>query len=500
MKVPAGSLLGRPSLMLTIIRGELKMLLTRFVPPVGALALMLSAGGISVGLAADVQPVLPSDAAPAVVSSFTLPSDLLPASAVPYMFRTDPTGQLVDNSTSTPKETTDNLFLTYSIRSPGIRLDTPVTACQYYLVIKAVTGCGPNGELQGAVTFDQWKQAVKIDKYGPSGQTNIGHFINQVDLNLTRDHHMISYGPTQLAGYVCNHSGSAPTAADPSGLFPPQDEVDALIKDIKQNKHLIACVAMEFSSRDTPPGTKPFTKFWIFGANGDLLSTVDLDGRGPKGVPNVCTACHGGKFDYENASGQFDKTVNTGRPAGDLGAHFLPFDMANFAFSSKLSQANREEAIFKLNLDVFTTENSLWFVDPSGFINANTLGSASIAQLINQWYDFNVTPSNAAPQFNSNFSLAPTWDFDTNHQQAYKNAISHSCRTCHVAMDNAAFELNSGLVTSALVCSHVMPNSKVTFDRFWLSQRTDVPGQPPQPAGGQPNYLSFVAPPVCNYP
>jgi hypothetical protein len=318
---------------------------------------------------------------------------------------------------------------------------------------------------------------------------------------------LISYGPNQLAGYVCNHDGSKPTAEDQTGLFPTQEEVDVLIRDIRRDRHLIACVAMEFSADveykgDAATGTA-FTKFWIFGPTGALLSTVDLDGRGPKGVPHVCTACHGGDFASETfnpATNHLEFDPNKGP---NLHSHFLPFDMSNFAFSSKLSDPERERAIFKMNLDVYNTENTLWHRDPNtGLIAAGGFASASIAQLIQGWYG-DVSASNSTPNFDHNFVPGNNWDFS--YHDSYQNAVAHSCRTCHVAMENFAFEVNPDLVASLgqnVVCNlHNMPNSKVTFDRFWLSQDPTVPGQPPQPAGGQPYYLSLMfAQQQCNKP
>ena len=116
----------------------------------------------------------------------------------------------------------------------------------------------------------------------------MAHFINQVDLNLTRMIDPTPYVPEQLAGYVCNHVGSTPTIEDPTGLFPNQIEINNLIKDIRRKhpRDLLACVAMEFSAElkytGAPQNGVPFTKFWIFAPDGKLLSSVDLDGRGAR--------------------------------------------------------------------------------------------------------------------------------------------------------------------------------------------------------------------------
>ena len=423
----------------------------------GVVAFAMAAVGPSAGFAGNQ-----NNQPPAPAPSYPLPSGNVPANPVPYPFSSDPaTGELVPN---TPTQTSDNWFLTYPDR-----LDSPASACEYYKSIGAVEDCLADGTFVKPITFEIWKQLVKIDKYATDGKKDdVAHFVNQVDLNLTRNHHMISYWPNQLAGYVCNHSGPDATVADPTRLFPTQAEIDLLVRQIRRHQNLVACVAMEFSPAveykggGQPTGTA-FTKFWIFGPEGALLSTVDLDGDGPKGVPQVCTACHGGPFDPAASS------------SGDLGAHFLPFDIANFAFSSGLTDQEREKAIFAMNLNVYNSE----ITRTTGYPGQQhpSLGSDSIVQLIKGWYG-DVSASNTSPVLDRNF-VPPAWK--TYAPVAYAGAVAHSCRTCHAAMDSYAFELNplsASDVTNYVCTGHEMPNSKVTFDRFWLSGQMGVPGQP----------------------
>ena len=104
-----------------------------------------------------------------------------------------------------------------------------------------------------------------------------------------------------MAAYVCNHPGAAADPnVDPTGLFPAQSGIDTAIDNVlkvdaahPQGRNLVACVAMDRSS-DTVDvnGNKtrdhfgePFTRFLIFGPNGDLLPSVNLDGNGEKFVP-----------------------------------------------------------------------------------------------------------------------------------------------------------------------------------------------------------------------
>src|SRR5262249_23701603 len=105
--------------------------------------------------------------------------------------------------------------------------------------------------------------------------------------------------------------------------------------------------------------------------------------------------------------------------------------------------------------------------------------------LIKRWY----------PQDVVGFALdaRPAPPYGDDPDKFYSAVVARSCRTCHIAMDHANFELiDPKPLLSNLVCgqaaqtfqipqtpsSYVMPNAQVTFDRFWLSELADVPGQP----------------------
>jgi hypothetical protein len=462
----------------------------------GGVVLGLSMAGLSFSLAGNPPPNDPMTAPPPS-SSWSSP-DLNPP-ATPFPLPSDAASVAGAGH-----------FLTYDTNRG--HTDTAASACAYYDAIGAGTCDVGTGKLTSSTTFEKWKHDVKIDKYALNGQkTDIAQFVNQVDLNLTRDHHMISYGPDQLAGYVCNHKGPRPTVADPTALFPPKIEINRLISTIKHKVDLVACVAMEYSVNVKYTGSSstghPFTRFWIFvpdptsGSNDLVLATsVDLDNRGPKFVPGVCTACHGGTFAYEDASGAFSKTKSA---MGDLDAHFLPFDMANFAFSSKTSKERREDEIFALNLNVHNTENTRTTADPTKAIVASD-GSLSITKLIAGWYakGGGITKANMEPTFDPDF-IADAWNTSSDLRVAYHDVIAHSCRTCHAAMDNKAFELTPGLanVPGVACASYDMPNSLVTFNRFWLSNKgAMVPGQPASTVSQPATLAAHLYNSPCNPP
>lgn len=89
---------------------------------------------------------------------------------------------------------------------------------------------------------------------------------------------------------------------------------------------------------------QPFVRFLIFGPNGQLLPSINLDGRREKFVPGTCVVCHGG----DHYAGKFPED---GSGAANVGGHFLPYDVGNFEFSSKLGlhDQDQEQAIFHLN-------------------------------------------------------------------------------------------------------------------------------------------------------
>jgi len=71
---------------------------------------------------------------------------------------------------------------------------------------------------------------------------------------------------------------------------------------------------------------QPFIRFLIFGPSGQLLPSINLDGRREKFVPGTCVVCHGG----DHCAGKFP---DDGTGAADVCGHFLPYDVGNFEFS-----------------------------------------------------------------------------------------------------------------------------------------------------------------------
>jgi hypothetical protein len=353
-------------------------------------------------------------------------------------------------------------------------LDSRLGACKYYQAVGAVKGCGPNGELLGATNYQDWQKAVKIGKYAKVGvPTFKASYINKVDLNLARVHQSITYGPNQTAAVVCNHLGP------PDFFNPSQAEIDTAVENAVANKNLVACVAMDYSISPGVNNNQPFIRFLIFGPSGQLLPSINLDGRREKFVPGTCVVCHGG----DHYAGKFPED---GSGFANVGGHFLPYDAGNFEFASKpgLQKCDQEEALFNLNRNVLNA-------GPTGAEQDLIAGNPG-------WYTpsaASTCPSSVKHVLNENF-VPPSWaSQDATSVSFYQTVIARSCRTCHVAMiegfnfdHNANVTISGGTdqlpggsfdfeVTACGVSSsdtnpqrwYTMPNSLVTFNRFWLS-------------------------------
>jgi hypothetical protein len=354
--------------------------------------------------------------------------------------------------------------------------DTAESACQYYKAIGAVKNCGPNGELEPNFNFDQWKRmngfAVNpdMDRNGTafdfidqliswlfSGEVS-ALYLNAQDLNLGRAMHG-RQDKDKVAYYVCNYE---------------------TIEDARFNKGLKACVAMDYSvvAKDVNEG-KPFTKFYVFDNHGKLTPAVELDRQGPKFVPGLCVACHGG----DNYPQKLNSSTREGFPEDgtghpDLSARFLPFDLDNFEYLDhpQFTRKAQEPQFRQLNQFIFGTN-----VAPV------------VEQLLYGWY-----PRRYSTQ-QSNF-VPPGWDLDRDPaiqdpslqfspRELYREVVKPSCRTCHSVMAEGInwstyekFRGDSGTI-QPFVCGDndpknknaVMPNAMVTLDRFWLSQHPHQP-------------------------
>lgn len=267
--------------------------------------------------------------------------------------------------------------------------------------------------------------------YQPSIQAT---YFNKGDLELGRR----MYCTTKISGgdaacYVTNYGD--PAAA--RGPGPQDNQAAALAAAVaKDQAGLVATVAMEYRPNDA---TNRVT-FFAYNATGTRVTSVELDREGSKNLPGACLSCHGGRYNTTTRS--------------VAGAHFLPFDVDNLAYSTTVGYrlADQQAAFRALNDLVVKT--------------GPTVG---ISELVAGWYGGNTGAT--GPSQNNQFVPAG-W---SNQAVLYEEVIKPYCRSCHLALDvvdfNTASELEAFQATVLdRVCERYdMPHAQVTRDNFWAS-------------------------------
>jgi|GEM_PF-2920647 len=349
-------------------------------------------------------------------------------------------------------------FLTYQTPPnylSGATADT-LTDDYYHRIDPVGTKTAP-GDIND---FARWKTANGFDR---PGEVNT-KYANNYDLGFGRDMHMQQGGelntcPSCIAYYVSNYPTIEDAVSNPGSL--------------------IASVAMEFSPLNGLSGT-PFTKFYVFGADGAIRRAADLDGNGLKNVPSLCVICHNGNVTSMGADGSMPFS------------RFIAFDIDSFGYhptNTNFQRAAQEPGFKELNRGVLNKTNA----------------SAALRALITQWYG-SVGDTSLPGNFDG--SVVPGgWVAPPPDQSALYNAVvKPSCRACHTTRDPSdtgqdiswnsfdSLDQDSFFVRS-LACSpsnhlhNVMPQAKRTFARFWLSTQPNAPV-----ALGNSNMQGFLAP------
>ncbi len=220
----------------------------------------------------------------------------------------------------------------------------------------------------------------------------------------------------------------------------------------------------------------------------------DLDFRGFKQMPGLCSICHGGKPQTLTSTGAFPNGGNIG------GFRFLPLDAENLMFatdpSDPLSRPRQEAAMKYYNQQVLLTVSKSKENDGTG-----TYRGAHLAEVIKGWYagfpgDQNMTGTTQDDQF------VPTgW---VGHEDLYHNTVVTACRSCHfnreISLDfgtYANFKQESDMLQLTLLpqCDNSHPDPKLrpmpaahlTYVRYW-SNRTDPNSN--RPAQDLPGFIA----------
>lgn len=283
-------------------------------------------------------------------------------------------------------------------------------------------------------TLGDWWTQNGFDANGADPSEHRAAYFNNNDLHFGREMHCIKDNPTvgDMACYVSNY-GTA-------------DQAQNALNNPANKSFAGATVAMEYRAIEGQP-TRIVKFFAYLGgvASSPTFLSPDLDGNGPKGMPELCLNCHGGNYSPSNP------LLPTVGDVEGIEASFREFDLDSFLYPTTNSRAAQEPEF--------------------QFLNDHTVYSApktSIQDLITGWY------SGGLPQ---NGAFVPAGY--AGQASLYSNVVATSCRTCHIAQPDAsstnykdfATYAKFSFVYSSIVCGPFkqMPHAKVTFENFWLS-------------------------------
>ncbi len=269
--------------------------------------------------------------------------------------------------------------------------------------------------------------------------------------------------------------------------------VDAAVTG--ENKWHVGTNGIEFSPG--PGGSVNFVKFYTFDpVSGARQLMADLDGRGDKAMPTICTSCHGGRGDALTPSGLFPRVMNVASSAdvklperggmrGDVAAQLHAFEPSSFDFStaSAYTRASMEGKIKTLNKMVLCGFNlPAGTQKPTGFAedacrrvaNPNEYQGIAAAHLKNMYGGDGLPNATSAA---TDSYVPPTWQA-FGQSSLYANTVSQSCRVCHslrgtgnqsdISFDDfTRFDSYADRIKAHVIDRGNMPLAKLVYDKYW---------------------------------
>lgn len=309
-------------------------------------------------------------------------------------------------------------------------------------------------------TLGDWWLQNGFDLNGDAPGQHEAAYFNNNDLHFGREMHCVKDTPTvgDVACYVSNYGNAA------VGGVASADLAQNALNNPANKSVAGATVTMEY--RVIEGRSTRIVKFLAYSggvASSTLFLSPDLDGNGPKGMPQLCLTCHGGNYFPSNPLAPTITDVE------GIEASFREFDLDSFLYPSTNSRAAQEAEFQQLN-------NQAVYSAPR----------YSIQDLVTGWY------SAGLPQ---NGAFVPTgYSAQAN---LYSKVVATSCRTCHIAqpdstnassLDFATYTKFHNVVYQGIVCgpNKQMPQAEVTFENFWLSTNPARPQLLSQTLFGSP--------------
>jgi Fibronectin type III domain len=316
----------------------------------------------------------------------------------------------------------------------ALNQDTEVSAQAYYDTIDP-------GPFPARATLDDWKLANGFGTGIAPDLEAQATYVSHADLGFGRIMHVRKQGK-RVAFFVDNY----PTMGDAVA-----------------GSNFFATVTMEWSPGPNGKDTDPyFTQFYVYNKKGDRVVDARLDDHGPKPVVAVCLACHGGTTT--------DLTYQSN--GGNVGAHFIPFDLNNLEFSPKdgFDRTSQEAAFKTLNEAVYST----WDPNDPAYAGGD---APPVISMVDAWYG---GPGHPSPTMIDGYVL-PGWQGTQESRDLFTNVFGKACITCHAQREPfrnfsnfTKFVNDKSLIATRVFEEGVMPLSEKGNRNFWLS----YPNQP----------------------
>jgi len=310
-------------------------------------------------------------------------------------------------------------------------------------------------------------------------------FLNNNDLGSGRDMHFLQREDGTVASYVSNYGDFNQNHAN----------ADKAAGKIFLGGDVIATVCMEWSPLDSAsdwidstgahfakeagPAYSPgylqkvednsVVKFFVY-AQVDTINNptrqiaANLDGYQTKFIPTLCHNCHGGP-----SLGPDDTTANP-----FIGVYFRELDYKSYKFSG----FREYDALLDDEKHQFRGQNLIVKTDATAKIS-----SQAVKELVDGWYsDGDSTQQLIVPTNWEKSSFPGDFAALDQPEELYLNVVGKSCRTCHVAFDNAVggydlgfnhyeeFHNRKGSIAyyiDGTPNSINMPHAAVTHRNFW---------------------------------
>ena len=257
-------------------------------------------------------------------------------------------------SVSTPNQFLLQFNQTGSLDASKTAIDSTQYAAAYYAAIDPDNARDSLQKFKALHGFDNASDVVHVT------------FRDSKDLGYGRDMYMRSYPNPDCGGQVIVFYVQNFSVDIIKGLAYGPVNLDAAISQDLQ--HHFGSNAIEFSRGLSSAGdscsSEPYTRFFTYrsdysssDAEHPRILSVNLDGRGEKGMPQPCIICHGGQLRPLDRFGRLtaNHANDTAGQIGDSKSRLQAFEVDSFEFSTVWGQgrAKFEEGLRVMNSAVF---------------------------------------------------------------------------------------------------------------------------------------------------